>query len=92
LAQLGHEVYQELYHNDDYVFTIYGMGAQYCDDGNSVILHLKAGDEIAMRAQTEQLLYGNNTTLYSSLTGVRLYTEEEMLEPGKLDCMNSSVL
>ena len=78
-------MYQDLYHNNDYVFTIYGMGTnQNCDDGNSAILHLRKGDEITMKASSEQLLYGNDTSLFSSLTGVRLYSEEEMLSPGKL--------
>lgn len=83
LARQGYEVYQELYHNNYYVFTIYGLGNQaFCDDGNSAILHLKAGDQITVKAHRDNYLYGSETQIYSSLTAVRLWNEEEMYSGG----------
>lgn len=84
LAQLGQEVYQELYHNNHYVMTIYGLAADaFCDDGNSVILHLKENDQLTVKAYNDNYLYGTDTAIYSTLSGVMLFDEETMHSNGR---------
>lgn len=85
LAHRGQEVYQDLYHNNFYVFTIYGLADDaFCDDGNSAILHLKAGDQITVKARRSNILYGSQSEMYSTLTGVQLYTEDMLNINGAL--------
>lgn len=77
-------MYQELYHNNFYVFTIYGLApGAYCDDGNSVILHVKEGDQITVKAHRDNDLYGSPNQIYSTLTGVELLDEPTMLSRGR---------
>ncbi|XP_060608068.1 uncharacterized protein LOC132760165 [Ruditapes philippinarum] len=79
LARQNMELYQELYHNNHYVCSIYGLTDQdWADAGNTVLLHLKQNDHISIRAHGNNSIYGTPDEIYSTFSGAQLVTENDM--------------
>lgn len=69
------EAWIELFHNDQYVVASYGYtSGSYADSGNSVVLHLKKGDRINVKARpgTDVKLYGDSDEYYTTFCGALL--------------------
>ncbi|XP_053378610.1 uncharacterized protein LOC128548191 [Mercenaria mercenaria] len=72
LARRNKDLWQELYHNNQYVCSIYGLtDHDWADAGNTVLLHLKQNDQISIRAHTNNSLYGTTNQVYSTFTGAQ---------------------
>ncbi|XP_060578092.1 EMILIN-2-like [Ruditapes philippinarum] len=72
-------LWQELFHNNIYVCSIYGRNNQdLVDAGNTVLLHVKKNDQISVRALRDSSLYGTFDQIYSTLTGTQLVREANM--------------
>ena len=83
LARQNKELWQGLFHNSQYVCSIYGQTDQeFADAGNTVLLHLKENDQITIRAQRNNSLYGDEDQIYSTFSGTQLATEADM-SPGR---------
>ncbi|XP_053379495.1 uncharacterized protein LOC123526879 [Mercenaria mercenaria] len=79
LARQNKELYQDLYHNNQYVCSIYGLTDQdWADAGNTVLLHLKQNDEISIRADGNNSLYGAADQIYTTFSGAQLVTDTDM--------------
>lgn len=79
LARQNQELYQDLYHNNQYVCSIYGLtDQQWADAGNTVLLHLKKNDKITIKAASNNSLYGDIDQIYSTFSGTQLVTETDM--------------
>ncbi|XP_060608125.1 uncharacterized protein LOC132760217 [Ruditapes philippinarum] len=71
--------WQELFHNNIYVCSIYGLANQdYADAGNTVLLHLKENDQISVRAHRNSSLFGTSDQIYSTFSGTQLVREADM--------------
>ncbi|CAG5132073.1 unnamed protein product [Candidula unifasciata] len=67
LTQTGQEGWLELIHNQDYVVSVYAkQDGAYDAAGNSVMLRLKEGDILFVRARRLSKLYGRSDQAYSS--------------------------
>ncbi|XP_045163918.2 uncharacterized protein LOC123528253 [Mercenaria mercenaria] len=79
LALRNKDVWQELYHNNQYVCSIYERTDQdSAGAGNTVLLHLKRKDQISIRAHQNHSLYGATNQIYSTFTGAQLVTDADM--------------
>lgn len=79
------EIYQELYHNSDFVCSLYNTAKnEWSNAGNTAILHVKAGDSLAVRAASgyNNVIYGTSDQVYSTFSGAILATESEINERG----------
>lgn len=75
LSHADEEAWIELFHNDQYVVASYGYtSGSYADSGNSVVLHLKKGDRINVKARpgTDVKLYGDSDEYYTTFCGALL--------------------
>ncbi|KAL3861121.1 hypothetical protein ACJMK2_007190 [Sinanodonta woodiana] len=82
LAENNEKIWQELYHNSDYVCSLYGLTSSYwADAGNTAILHLKLGDTVQVKSRQTSKLFGSADEIYSSFSGV-LISGESSLDPG----------
>ncbi|KAL4221158.1 hypothetical protein ACF0H5_019417 [Mactra antiquata] len=81
LARQGQEEWQELFRNDQYVCSIYGKDSQeWADAGNSVLLHLNAGDQISIKSHNGRTstLFGSTDEIYSTFSGVQIATDYDL--------------
>lgn len=79
LSRKNKELWQELFHNNMYVCSIYGLTDQdWTDAGNTVLLHVKENDQISVRAHRDSSLYGTIDQIYSTLSGAQLVREGDM--------------
>ncbi|XP_062619536.1 complement C1q tumor necrosis factor-related protein 4-like [Saccostrea cucullata] len=75
LSHSDEEAWLELFHNGQYVVASYGYTVgSYADSGNSVVLHLKKGDTINVKARpgTDVKLYGDSDEYYTTFCGALL--------------------
>nr|CAD83837.1 sialic acid binding lectin [Cepaea hortensis] len=72
-TSLQSNLWLALYHNDNYVFSIYGRQTEYSDGGaNAAILPLKKGDKVHVKARDKSSLLGRPDNIYTTFTGFRL--------------------
>ncbi|XP_061178742.1 uncharacterized protein LOC133187402 [Saccostrea echinata] len=75
LSHSDEEAWLELFHNNQYVVASYGYTVgSYADAGNSVLLHLKKGDTVKVKARpgTDVKLYGDSDEYYTTFSGALL--------------------
>nr|KAG5709826.1 hypothetical protein BaRGS_032650 [Batillaria attramentaria] len=71
LARSGSNLYLKLYHNYQYVLSVWGhTDNDFAAAGNSCILQLTKGDEVYVAAgQDDVQLYGDPTEVYATFSG-----------------------
>lgn len=85
VSNQGDELYLELYHNSDFVCSLYNYAVnEWTNAGNTAILHLKAGDTVSVRAASgyDNNLYGDFDQVYTTFSGALIATENEMTNKG----------
>ena len=79
MSAQGEKIYQELYHNNNLVCSLYNYADNaWSDAGNTAILHLQAGDKISVRAAIDINIYGSADEVYSTFSGARIATEADL--------------
>ena len=75
LTDSNNGILLEMYKNDLSVISLFGKAeGHHSHAGNSVILHLKAGDNVYVKADGSygSRLYGASDRIYNTFTGVYL--------------------
>ncbi|KAL3854209.1 hypothetical protein ACJMK2_013487 [Sinanodonta woodiana] len=76
LADKDSEIWQELYHNNDYVCALYGLTpSEFAAAGNTAIVLLRSGDIVQIKARKTNKLYGENDQVYSTFSGALITRE-----------------
>ena len=86
VSQQDEEIYQELYHNSDFVCGLYDYANnEWSNAGNTAILHLKAGDTLSVRAAAQYTnnIYGGTDEVYTTFNGVMIASEGDLNNKGK---------
>ena len=84
VSSQGEEIYQELYHNNNLVCSLYNYADnEWTDAGNTAILHLQAGDKIGVYAAVDNNIYGSSDEVYTSFSGAMIASEHDINIKGK---------
>nr|AST51799.1 C1qDC6 [Sinohyriopsis cumingii] len=76
LADKDSEIWQELYHNNDYVCALYGRTpSEFAAAGNTAIVHLRSGDIVQIKERYNNTVYGQQDQLYSTFSGALIIRE-----------------
>ncbi|KAL3854092.1 hypothetical protein ACJMK2_013371 [Sinanodonta woodiana] len=76
LADKNSEIWQELYHNNDYVCALYGLTpSEFAAAGNTAIVRLRSGDIVQIKARRSNTLFGEHDQVYSTFSGALITRE-----------------
>ncbi|XP_045162552.2 uncharacterized protein LOC123527266 [Mercenaria mercenaria] len=84
LAHQNEELWQDLFHNDQYVCSIKCVtDFEWTGAGNTVILHLNANDTMTVKAHAgvANYLFGKQDQIYTTFSGVQVITDLDMSFP-----------
>ncbi|XP_076117621.1 uncharacterized protein LOC143085259 isoform X1 [Mytilus galloprovincialis] len=94
LATSDHELWLDLYYNDQYINSAYGKTPnEYADAGNTAIIHLHTGDKVSVRSRRAGGIYGDIGTnqTYTTFSGSILSPSTDYLENGQAEEIAFSV-
>ncbi|CAC5380908.1 Protein FAM160A1,FTS and Hook-interacting protein,UPF0518 protein CPIJ015043,FTS and Hook-interacting protein homolog [Mytilus coruscus] len=94
LATSDHELWLDLYYNDQYINSAYGKTPnEWADAGNTAIIHLHTGDKVSVRSRRAGGIYGDIGTnqTYTTFSGSILSPSTDYLENGQAEEIAFSV-